>query len=87
MPKVGKENQTEAIEEVKKDEGIPKEKIENQKKNGGEVKEPGEKPEVPPAKPNPSVQLPPEEVVLKVFMHCEGCAKKVRQSLRGLEGI
>ncbi|KAF3341667.1 FK506-binding protein 5-like protein [Carex littledalei] len=87
LPKVENVNETEATEEVKKDEGIPKEKNEKQKKNGGEVKEPGEKPEAPLAKSNPSVQLPPEEVVLKVFMHCEGCAKKVRKSLRGLEGV
>nr|DAD45149.1 TPA_asm: hypothetical protein HUJ06_003379 [Nelumbo nucifera] len=27
----------------------------------------------------------PEEVVLRVYMHCEGCAKKVKRSLRGFE--
>ncbi|KAI7726538.1 hypothetical protein M8C21_006661 [Ambrosia artemisiifolia] len=30
---------------------------------------------------------PPQEVVLKVFMHCEGCARKVRRCLKGLEGV
>lgn len=29
---------------------------------------------------------PPPEIVLKVFMHCEGCARKVRRSLRGFPG-
>lgn len=29
---------------------------------------------------------PPQEIVLRVFMHCEGCAKKVRRCLKGFEG-
>jgi len=28
----------------------------------------------------------PPEIVLKVFMHCEGCARKVRRSLKGFPG-
>lgn len=28
----------------------------------------------------------PQEIVLKVDMHCEGCARKVAKSLRGIEG-
>ncbi|XP_068656018.1 heavy metal-associated isoprenylated plant protein 7-like [Aristolochia californica] len=30
---------------------------------------------------------PPEEIVLRVFMHCEGCARKVKRCLRGFEGV
>ena len=30
---------------------------------------------------------PPQEIVLKVFMHCEGCARKVHRCLKGFEGI
>jgi len=30
---------------------------------------------------------PPEEVVMRVFMHCEGCARKVKKSLRGFDGV
>ncbi|KAI8544007.1 hypothetical protein RHMOL_Rhmol08G0261700 [Rhododendron molle] len=30
---------------------------------------------------------PPQEIVLRVFMHCEGCAKKVRRCLKGFEGV
>ncbi|GER48560.1 heavy metal transport/detoxification superfamily protein, partial [Striga asiatica] len=30
--------------------------------------------------------LPPE-IVLKVYMHCEGCARKVRRCLKGFEGV
>jgi len=29
---------------------------------------------------------PPEEVVMRVFMHCEGCARKVKKILRGFDG-
>ncbi|XP_043706536.1 heavy metal-associated isoprenylated plant protein 7-like [Telopea speciosissima] len=30
---------------------------------------------------------PPQEIVLRVYMHCEGCARKVRKCLRGFEGV
>ncbi|XP_047332887.1 heavy metal-associated isoprenylated plant protein 7-like isoform X2 [Impatiens glandulifera] len=30
---------------------------------------------------------PAIEIALKVYMHCEGCAKKVRRCLKGFEGI
>ncbi|KAJ4974800.1 hypothetical protein NE237_007974 [Protea cynaroides] len=30
---------------------------------------------------------PPQEIVLRVFMHCEGCARKIRRCLRGFEGV
>ncbi|XP_042503523.1 heavy metal-associated isoprenylated plant protein 7-like [Macadamia integrifolia] len=30
---------------------------------------------------------PPQEIVLRVYMHCEGCARKVRRCLRGFEGV
>ncbi|XP_058781269.1 heavy metal-associated isoprenylated plant protein 7-like [Vicia villosa] len=30
---------------------------------------------------------PPEEIVLKVFMHCEGCARKVRRCLKNFPGV
>ncbi|KAJ0819265.1 putative heavy metal-associated domain, HMA, heavy metal-associated domain superfamily [Helianthus annuus] len=30
---------------------------------------------------------PPQEIVLRVFMHCEGCARKVRRCLRGFDGV
>ncbi|RDX62599.1 Heavy metal-associated isoprenylated plant protein 7 [Mucuna pruriens] len=30
---------------------------------------------------------PPPEIVLQVFMHCEGCARKVRRSLKGFPGV
>ncbi|KAL6990516.1 hypothetical protein U1Q18_042539 [Sarracenia purpurea var. burkii] len=30
---------------------------------------------------------PPQEIVLRVYMHCEGCAKKVRRCLKGFDGV
>ncbi|MFS7940178.1 putative heavy metal-associated domain, HMA, heavy metal-associated domain superfamily [Helianthus anomalus] len=58
-------------EEVKKPEDEVKPPAGDEKK-GEESKDP------PP---------PPQEVVLKVFMHCEGCARKVRRCLKGFEGV
>lgn len=46
---------------------------------GGEEK----KEDAPPPPPPP----PPEEVVMRVFMHCEGCARKVKKILRGFDGV
>nr|GEY37202.1 heavy metal-associated isoprenylated plant protein 7-like [Tanacetum cinerariifolium] len=36
---------------------------------------------------DPPSPPPPQEVVLRVFMHCEGCARKVRRCLRGFDGV
>ncbi|XAR67879.1 hypothetical protein NMG60_11002815 [Bertholletia excelsa] len=30
---------------------------------------------------------PPPEIVLRVYMHCEGCARKVRRCLKGFQGV
>ncbi|TYH40149.1 hypothetical protein ES332_D12G227000v1 [Gossypium tomentosum] len=30
---------------------------------------------------------PPQEIILKVYMHCEGCARKVRRCLKGFQGV
>lgn len=47
---------------------------EGQMKEGGSEEKKGE---APPA---------PEEIMMRVFMHCEGCARKVKRSLKGFEG-
>ncbi|XP_028553062.1 heavy metal-associated isoprenylated plant protein 7-like isoform X1 [Dendrobium catenatum] len=52
---------------------VEKQKEEGESKN--EVKEKKKKEEEP------------QEIVLKVDMHCEGCARKVAKSLRGIEGV
>ncbi|KAL3820836.1 hypothetical protein ACJIZ3_006741 [Penstemon smallii] len=33
------------------------------------------------------VEEPPQEIVLKVDMHCEACARKVARSLKGFQGV
>lgn len=65
------------MEEAKTPE--EEEKKEDVKK--AEEKKEEKKEEVPAPPP------PPPEIVLKVFMHCEGCARKVRKCLRGFEGV
>ncbi|CAI9767377.1 unnamed protein product [Fraxinus pennsylvanica] len=62
-------------EEMKKEEA-PKanEKQGNEKKEEKKSKEP-----LPPP--------PPQEIILKVYMHCEGCATKVRRCLKGFQGV
>ncbi|XP_030940880.1 heavy metal-associated isoprenylated plant protein 7 [Quercus lobata] len=67
-------------EEEKKEEKKAEEKKEEAAKDGKESKEAKE--EAAAAAPPP-----PQEIVLKVYMHCEGCARKVRRCLKGFEGV
>ncbi|GMH01134.1 hypothetical protein Nepgr_002973 [Nepenthes gracilis] len=75
-----------AAEQVKKPE---EEKKGQEEKTGDEKKETEKKTEEgkdskdqPPASPPP-----PPEIVLRVYMHCEGCARKVKKSLKGFNGV
>ncbi|KAL5724395.1 hypothetical protein ACHQM5_007665 [Ranunculus cassubicifolius] len=72
----GEEKKTEEkkTEEKKPEEKKPEESKPEEKKTEEESKE---------ASPPP----PPEEIVLRVFMHCEGCARKVKKCLRGFQGV
>lgn len=71
-------------EEGKKEEK-PKEEGEKGKDGGGgEEKKDGEAAAAADAPPPPP---PPEEVVMRVYMHCEGCARKVRKILKGFDGV
>ncbi|RDX87943.1 Heavy metal-associated isoprenylated plant protein 7, partial [Mucuna pruriens] len=65
--------------EEKKAEEQPKKEEEEAKKQDEE-----KKPEEP---KNDKEEPASPEVVLKVYMHCEGCARKVRRSLRGFPGV
>ncbi|KAL6634282.1 hypothetical protein ACP70R_026953 [Stipagrostis hirtigluma subsp. patula] len=70
----------EVMEEKMKEAAADKGKEVEEKKGeegggGGEEK----KEEAPPP--------PPEEVVMRVFMHCEGCARKVKKILKGFDGV
>ncbi|TKY60574.1 Copper transport protein ATX1 [Spatholobus suberectus] len=81
-------------EEEKKAEGSKAEeekkteepKKEEEKKE--EAKKPDEekKPEESKDDKESKEEAAPPEIVLKVFMHCEGCARKVRRSLKGFPG-
>ncbi|WVZ18176.1 hypothetical protein V8G54_005498 [Vigna mungo] len=70
------------VEEKKPEE--PEKKQEKKKEETAGEKKPQvvEKEQVTPPPPPP-----PPEIVLKVFMHCEGCARKVRRSLKGFPGV
>ncbi|CAH8367295.1 unnamed protein product [Eruca vesicaria subsp. sativa] len=56
------------------------EKMEEKKVEETHVKKPDDKKEEEKKKE-------PQEIVLKIFMHCEGCAKKVHRCLKGFEGV
>ncbi|XP_057475007.1 heavy metal-associated isoprenylated plant protein 7-like isoform X2 [Actinidia eriantha] len=77
---MGEEKKT---EEKKMEEKKPDEKKEEKtetKNPIGDAKDPNKAEE---SKDPPT----PQEIVLRVYMHCEGCAKKVRKCLKGFEGV
>uniref|UniRef100_A0A2P2R0J8 HMA domain-containing protein n=1 Tax=Rhizophora mucronata TaxID=61149 RepID=A0A2P2R0J8_RHIMU len=80
-------------EEAKKPEEEKKEKKEEEKsaaaeKPAEEKKEEKKGDESKGSKESKEESPPrPQEIVLKVFMHCEGCARKVRRCLKGFEGV
>ncbi|KAK9926606.1 hypothetical protein M0R45_023825 [Rubus argutus] len=63
-------------EEEKKAEEKPAEKKEEKKSEDGKDGKEGDA--TPP---------PPQEIVLRVYMHCEGCARKVKRCLKGFQGV
>lgn len=73
------EEEKKPVEESKAAEEGKKEEAPKAAEEGKEEK----KLEEAKAEPPP----PPQEIVLKVFMHCEGCARKVRRCLKGFEGV
>uniref|UniRef100_A0A0V0I1G8 Putative neurofilament medium polypeptide-like n=1 Tax=Solanum chacoense TaxID=4108 RepID=A0A0V0I1G8_SOLCH len=73
------------VEEVKKEEPPKDEKPSDG--GGGEEKKEEKKAEEESKEAKPEPPPPPPEIVLRVFMHCEGCARKVRKSLKGFQGV
>ncbi|XP_030542336.1 heavy metal-associated isoprenylated plant protein 7-like [Rhodamnia argentea] len=71
-------NKTEEAKPDKKEEEKKPEKAADEGKKAEESKDGKESNDPPP---------PPPEIVLKVYMHCEGCARKVRRSLNGFDGV
>ncbi|KAH9625690.1 hypothetical protein KSS87_001988 [Heliosperma pusillum] len=81
-----KQEEEKKVEEVvieKKEEDVKTEtvKVEVEEKPKDDKKD--SKETAPPPPPPP----PPPEIVLRVFMHCEGCARKVRKCLKGFDGV
>ncbi|PON95742.1 Heavy metal-associated domain containing protein [Trema orientale] len=64
-------------EEKKEEKPATEEKKEEKKAEEGKDQAPAA----------PAPPPPPQEIVLKVYMHCEGCARKVRRCLKGFEGV
>ncbi|KAK4774601.1 hypothetical protein SAY86_009536 [Trapa natans] len=78
------------VERKKEGEKKKPDKIQNQEQENRtedhkkkDKKESGSGEDSKDAKPPP----PPEDIVLRVYMHCEGCARKVRRSLKGFSGV
>ncbi|XP_059641086.1 heavy metal-associated isoprenylated plant protein 7-like [Cornus florida] len=68
-------------EEKKPEEKKPEEGKEEAKPEKPKEEKKAEESKEPPPPP------PPQEIVLRVYMHCEGCARKIRRSLKTMEGI
>jgi hypothetical protein len=77
---VEKPKEAAAAEEKKKDDK-PKEVG-----GGGDKPKDGEEDEKKEDAPPPPPPPPPEEVEMRVYMHCEGCARKVKKILRRFDG-
>jgi len=79
------EKPKEAAAEEKKDDKPKDAAAEDKPKEGGGEEKPKdgeEKKEDAPPPPPP----PPEEVEMRVYMHCEGCARKVKKILKRFDG-
>ncbi|XP_056170228.1 heavy metal-associated isoprenylated plant protein 7-like [Syzygium oleosum] len=70
--------QEEATPDKKEEEKKPEKAADEEKKGEKKAEESKDPPPPPP---------PPPEIVLKVYMHCEGCARKVRRCLKGFDGV
>ncbi|CAN7115226.1 hypothetical protein BRARA_C01517 [Brassica rapa] len=62
---------------------------EDKKKSEEKMEKKAEEPQVkkPDDKKEEEKKKEPQEIVLKIFMHCEGCAKKIHRCLKGFEGV
>ncbi|XP_073290607.1 heavy metal-associated isoprenylated plant protein 7-like isoform X2 [Primulina huaijiensis] len=84
---MGEEDKKSKEEEKPTDEGkkqVGSAKIEEKK---DETKEGKKFEESKAEQPQPPPTRLPQEIILKVYMHCEGCATKVRRCLKGFEGV
>ncbi|KAI3463606.1 hypothetical protein Pfo_020269 [Paulownia fortunei] len=75
------------LEEAKKEEKEKQEEAPKAEKPAEDGKKEEKKSEESKAEEQPPQPPSPQEIVLKVYMHCEGCARKVRRCLKGFEGV
>ncbi|CAI9754682.1 unnamed protein product [Fraxinus pennsylvanica] len=73
------EKKPEEAKKVEEEKVVKKEEPTNDEKPTDGKKEGNKNEEAPPP--------PPQEIILRVYMHCEGCAKKVRRCLKGFDGV
>ncbi|KAG2565781.1 heavy metal-associated isoprenylated plant protein 7-like [Panicum virgatum] len=78
MGEEAKKEEAEKPKEAAPAEDKPKEGAGEEKPGAGEDKKEEASPPPPP---------PPEEVEMRVYMHCEGCARKVKKILRRFDGV
>ncbi|KAM7480172.1 hypothetical protein LguiA_028385 [Lonicera macranthoides] len=76
-------------EEEKMEEKVkkPEEEEEKKKKEEPKAEKPSEVKKEDKKTEESKEPPPPQEIVLRVFMHCEGCARKVRRCLKGFDGV
>ncbi|XP_017215225.1 heavy metal-associated isoprenylated plant protein 7 [Daucus carota subsp. sativus] len=79
---MGEEEKKGGGEKVEEKKEVEEKKQEEVKKD--EAKEEKKVEKEKEAAPAPA---PPQVIVMRVFMHCEGCAKKVRACLKGFPGV
>ncbi|CAA6668349.1 unnamed protein product [Spirodela intermedia] len=72
-------------DEAKHDAGVGRLKKEEKKGDEGKTAGGGGSVEGGGDKETPTP--PPEEIIMRVNMHCAGCAKKIKRSLMGIEGV
>lgn len=72
--------------EEKKTEEEPKKTEENKKEEEAKTEE-KQSDDKKTEESSKEVEAVPQYIILRVYMHCEGCARKVRRCLKGFEGI
>ncbi|KAL2482696.1 Heavy metal transport/detoxification superfamily protein [Forsythia ovata] len=75
------------LEEAKKPEEEKVEKKEEPAKDEKPINGEKEENKNEDSKEAPPPPPPPQEIILRVYMHCEGCARKVRRCLKDFDGV
>ncbi|XP_022730051.1 heavy metal-associated isoprenylated plant protein 7-like [Durio zibethinus] len=85
------EEEKKPAEEKKMEEGKAEDGKKGEEEEAKQVEKPAEEKKTEESKDGKEAKeespAPPQEIILKVYMHCEGCARKVRRCLKGFEGV